>query len=86
MQSGSHPDVGRAIERFPEAWQADDDTLRGTGARLRSPGLRGRIGAHCAGVEAVYRLRDLTRLGRPTPVVGAASSLEGGIDPGVIAR
>ena len=47
------------------------------------------LGAHCTGIEAVYRLREVAGLSRKTAVVGAVGSsfsLEGGIDPLALAR
>ena len=47
------------------------------------------IGAHCTGLEAVYRLRDLAQMDRDRCVVGAVGasySLAEGIRPGVLAR
>jgi 7,8-dihydropterin-6-yl-methyl-4-(beta-D-ribofuranosyl)aminobenzene 5'-phosphate synthase len=47
------------------------------------------LGAHCTGVEAVYRLRDLAGLNRRTCMVGAVGatySLDKGIDPLRIAK
>ena len=47
------------------------------------------MGAHCTGIEAVYRLRARAGLSRATAVVGAVGAsfeLGKGIDPGQIAR
>jgi 7,8-dihydropterin-6-yl-methyl-4-(beta-D-ribofuranosyl)aminobenzene 5'-phosphate synthase len=47
------------------------------------------MGAHCTGIEAVYRLRQLAGLSRQTAVVGAvgASYTHGkGFDATVLAR
>ena len=60
-----------------------------TAAKLKEFGLAHLIGAHCTGVEAVYRLREVAGLSRKTAVVGAVGSsfsLEGGIDPLDLAR
>lgn len=53
---------------------ADDATLEWTGHRLRGFGVRYLLGAHCTGLEAVYRLRSLLGLSRATAVVGAVGS------------
>jgi 7,8-dihydropterin-6-yl-methyl-4-(beta-D-ribofuranosyl)aminobenzene 5'-phosphate synthase len=68
---------------------ADDATLDWTAAQFRRFGVRELIGAHCTGIEAVYRLRSQARLDRSTAVVGAVGAswqLGRGIDPGQLAR
>jgi 7,8-dihydropterin-6-yl-methyl-4-(beta-D-ribofuranosyl)aminobenzene 5'-phosphate synthase len=68
---------------------ATDDQLAWTAARLKDAGLVHLLGAHCTGVEAVYRLRDLVNLSRSTAVVGAVGAsftLGPGIDPLALAR
>ena len=53
---------------------ADDATLESTGDKLKAFGLRYLLGAHCTGLEAVYRLRTMLGLTRKTAVVGAVGS------------
>lgn len=53
---------------------ANDATLEWTGSKLREFGLQQLLGAHCTGIEAVYRLRALVGLTRSTAVVGAVGS------------
>ena len=53
---------------------ADDATLEWTGSKLKAFGLRYLLGAHCTGLEAVYRLRTMLGLTRKTAVVGAVGS------------
>ncbi|HTQ55630.1 MAG TPA: MBL fold metallo-hydrolase [Bryobacteraceae bacterium] len=68
---------------------ASDDTLAWTAAKLKDFGLQNFLGAHCTGIEAVYRLRQLIGLTRKTAAVGAVGggfTLSGGLDPGAIAR
>ena len=68
---------------------ASDDTLSWTAGRMKALGVRYLLGAHCTGIEAVYRLRDLAGLTRTTAVVGAvgATYTHGkGIDPTALAR
>jgi 7,8-dihydropterin-6-yl-methyl-4-(beta-D-ribofuranosyl)aminobenzene 5'-phosphate synthase len=68
---------------------ADDATLEWTASKLRESGVQHLLGAHCTGIEAVYRLRALAGLGRMTAVVGAVGSsftLSKGIDALVLAR
>ena len=68
---------------------ASDETLTWTAAKLKEFGVRYLMGAHCTGIEAVYRMRQLAGLGRQTAVVGAvgASYTHGkGFDATVLAR
>ena len=68
---------------------ADDAHLDWTAQQLHAFGLENLIGAHCTGIEAVYRLRDKAGLGRKTAVVGAVGAkfeLGKGIDPVRLAR
>jgi 7,8-dihydropterin-6-yl-methyl-4-(beta-D-ribofuranosyl)aminobenzene 5'-phosphate synthase len=70
-------------------YDQDDDKLAWTAAKLREFGLRHLLGAHCTGIEAVYRLRQLGELDRRTCVVSAVGSsfaLDKGIDPLNLAR
>jgi 7,8-dihydropterin-6-yl-methyl-4-(beta-D-ribofuranosyl)aminobenzene 5'-phosphate synthase len=63
---------------------ADEKSLAWTAERMREAGVRHLLGAHCTGLEAVYRLRALLPLDRATAVVGAVGSSyssSGGIDP-----
>jgi len=53
---------------------ATDANLEWTAGRLREFGLQHLLGAHCTGIEAVYRLRSLLGLTRRTAVVGAVGS------------
>ncbi len=53
---------------------ATDATIEWTAGKLREFGLQHLLGAHCTGIEAVYRLRDLVGLTRKTAVVGAVGS------------
>src|SRR5580658_7285433 len=70
-------------------YQASDETLAWTASKLKEFGLQNLLGAHCTGIEAVYRLRQLTGLDRKTAAVGAVGggfNLATGVDPGSIAR
>ena len=53
---------------------ADDSVLEWTGSKLKEFGLRYLLGAHCTGLEAVYRIRGMLGLTRSTAVVGAVGS------------
>ena len=68
---------------------ASDEHLSWTAQNLAEHGVENFIGAHCTGLEPVYRFRDLTRLSRSSSVVGAVGatfSLSDGLQPGYIAR
>ena len=53
---------------------ATDDQLAWTAERLKAAGIRHLLGAHCTGIEAVFRLRQLAGLTRRDAVVGAVGS------------
>ena len=53
---------------------ATDDQLAWTAGRLKAVGIRHLLGAHCTGIEAVFRLRQLAGLTRRDAVVGAVGS------------
>jgi 7,8-dihydropterin-6-yl-methyl-4-(beta-D-ribofuranosyl)aminobenzene 5'-phosphate synthase len=68
---------------------APDSTLAWTAARLRAVNLGYLLGAHCTGIEAVFRIRELAALGRKRAVVAAVGSsfdASKGIDPLSLAR
>jgi 7,8-dihydropterin-6-yl-methyl-4-(beta-D-ribofuranosyl)aminobenzene 5'-phosphate synthase len=70
-------------------YQLDDEKLQWTASKLREFGLGTFLGAHCTGIEAVYRMRQLTGLDRKRCAVGAVGAvydLDKGLDPGSIAR
>jgi 7,8-dihydropterin-6-yl-methyl-4-(beta-D-ribofuranosyl)aminobenzene 5'-phosphate synthase len=70
-------------------FELDDERLAWTGDRLRDAQVENLVGAHCTGIEAVYRLRERIGLARPTAVVGAVGAtfeLGRGIDPLPLAR
>ena len=70
-------------------FNATDEHMAWTAEKLKSFGLRNFWGAHCTGIETVYRMRQLTGLGRRESVVGAVGAtfrLDRGIEPGAIAR
>ncbi|HKU61128.1 MAG TPA: MBL fold metallo-hydrolase [Gemmatimonadales bacterium] len=63
---------------------ASDSALAWTATRLRSAHLGYLLGAHCTGIEAVYRIRELADLDRKRAVVAAIGSsfdASKGIDP-----
>ena len=70
-------------------FNAKEETLVWTAAKLRDFGVDHFIGAHCTGIETVWRLRQDLRLDRARCVVGAVGQtfeLGRGIDPRTIAK
>jgi 7,8-dihydropterin-6-yl-methyl-4-(beta-D-ribofuranosyl)aminobenzene 5'-phosphate synthase len=68
---------------------ADEKHLGWTASQLKTFGVQELVGAHCTGVEAVYRIRELAGLSRNTCMVGAVGasySLDQGINPLRIAK
>ena len=67
----------------------DDRGLDWTADKLKALGVRHLMGAHCTGLEAVYRIRQRAGLDRGSCIVGAVGasfSLAKGFDPLRIAR
>ena len=70
-------------------FRASEETLTWTAAKMREFGVANFIGAHCTGIETVFRLRSEIGLTRATCVIGAVGSsfeLGRGIEPGTIAK
>ena len=70
-------------------FEASDATLAWTAEKLRGFGVENLLGAHCTGIEATYKLRQLLGLKRETAAVaavGARFKLGEPMDPGRIAR
>jgi 7,8-dihydropterin-6-yl-methyl-4-(beta-D-ribofuranosyl)aminobenzene 5'-phosphate synthase len=68
---------------------ATDQQLDWTADKLKGFGVSYLIGAHCTGIEAVYRIRQKLDLPRHSAVVGAVGAsfvLGEGIHPGKIAQ
>jgi 7,8-dihydropterin-6-yl-methyl-4-(beta-D-ribofuranosyl)aminobenzene 5'-phosphate synthase len=68
---------------------ASAQTLEWTAARLKENKVSVLLGAHCTGIEAVFRLREFGGLTRRTAVVGAVGAsfdLAKGIDPLAVAQ
>jgi len=55
-------------------FNATDQALAWTGAKLKSYRLENLLAGHCTGIKATYRLRESTGLSRKTAVVSAAGS------------
>lgn len=69
--------------------RASDETLAWTAGKLREFGVENFIGAHCTGIETVFRFRASLALDRAHCVVGAVGQtfdLGRGIDARVIAQ
>lgn len=70
-------------------FRASDEQLDWTGDEFRQFKVANLLGAHCTGIEAVYRLRQRAGLTRRTAVVGAVGStftLDEGIAAGALAQ
>jgi 7,8-dihydropterin-6-yl-methyl-4-(beta-D-ribofuranosyl)aminobenzene 5'-phosphate synthase len=70
-------------------FQLDDEHLKWTASKLRNFGIENFLGAHCTGIEATYRIRELCGLSRKTAAVAAVGggfTLGEGIHPGNISR
>jgi 7,8-dihydropterin-6-yl-methyl-4-(beta-D-ribofuranosyl)aminobenzene 5'-phosphate synthase len=68
---------------------ASDEQLDWTGDEFKQFKVANLLGAHCTGIEAVYRLRQRAGLTRKTAVVGTVGStftLDKGIVAGVLAQ
>jgi 7,8-dihydropterin-6-yl-methyl-4-(beta-D-ribofuranosyl)aminobenzene 5'-phosphate synthase len=68
---------------------ASDATVDWTGDKMKGFGVQYLIGAHCTGIESVFRLRDRLGLDRKRAVVGAVGAdftLGEGIHPGELAQ
>ncbi len=68
---------------------ASDETLAWTAGKLKDARLAYLLGAHCTGIEAVFRLRQALGLARKAAVVGAVGAsftLGQGIDPRALAQ
>jgi 7,8-dihydropterin-6-yl-methyl-4-(beta-D-ribofuranosyl)aminobenzene 5'-phosphate synthase len=83
------PSPAYAVVGGLHLFAATDETLAWTAERLRTAGLAYLLGAHCTGIEAVFRIRQLAGLGRRSAVVAAVGSsfdLARGIDPLALAQ
>jgi 7,8-dihydropterin-6-yl-methyl-4-(beta-D-ribofuranosyl)aminobenzene 5'-phosphate synthase len=70
-------------------FQLDDERLKWTAGKLKEFGVENFLGAHCTGIEATYRIRELCGLSRKTAAVtavGGGFTLGEGIHPGSIAK
>jgi len=89
--------VGNHFDRRPvvaviggiHLFAATDEQVDWTADKMKSAGVRYLVGAHCTGIESLYRLRSRIGLTRQTAVVGAVGAdftLGEGIHPGRVAR
>lgn len=68
---------------------ASDEQVNWTGDKMKEFKVANLLGAHCTGLEAVYRLRERAGLTRKSAVVasiGSTFTLAEGIHPGVLAK
>jgi 7,8-dihydropterin-6-yl-methyl-4-(beta-D-ribofuranosyl)aminobenzene 5'-phosphate synthase len=68
---------------------ADDETLDWTAGKLVDIGVENFVGAHCTGIEPVYRFRELVDLGRGHSTVGAVGgrfTLDDGVSATALTR
>jgi 7,8-dihydropterin-6-yl-methyl-4-(beta-D-ribofuranosyl)aminobenzene 5'-phosphate synthase len=68
---------------------ATDDQLNWTADKMKDFRVAHLVGAHCTGIEAVYRIRERLALPRAAAVVGTVGStfvLGEGIHPGQLAK
>jgi len=68
---------------------ATDQQLSWTADKLKGFGVSYLVGAHCTGIESVYRIRQSLGLSRQSAVVGAVGAtfvLGEGIHPGLLAQ
>ncbi|MEZ5418906.1 MAG: MBL fold metallo-hydrolase [Vicinamibacterales bacterium] len=80
--------VHAAIGGF-HLFAASDDTLAWTAAKLKDARVQYFLGAHCTGIESVFRIRQALNLPRRAAVVGAVGAsftLGQGIDPKPLAQ
>jgi 7,8-dihydropterin-6-yl-methyl-4-(beta-D-ribofuranosyl)aminobenzene 5'-phosphate synthase len=73
------------VHLFPAA----DQQVDWTADRLKGFGLSYLVGAHCTGIESVYRIRQRLGLSRQSAVVGSVGAtfvLGEGIHPGLLAQ
>jgi 7,8-dihydropterin-6-yl-methyl-4-(beta-D-ribofuranosyl)aminobenzene 5'-phosphate synthase len=89
-----------AHEQFPDApvqaiigglhlFPASDEQLNWTADKMKDFKVAHLMGAHCTGIEAVYRIRERLGLPRASAVVGTVGStfiLGEGIHPGQLAQ
>ena len=68
---------------------ASDDALAWTAGKMKAFGVQQVLGAHCTGIEAVFRIREGIGLPRAACLVGAVGAsfdLASGISPGRLAQ
>jgi 7,8-dihydropterin-6-yl-methyl-4-(beta-D-ribofuranosyl)aminobenzene 5'-phosphate synthase len=79
----------KAVVGGVHLFAASDDHLAWTAGQFKAFGVQQFVGAHCTGIEAVYRIRALAGLTRETAMVGAVGatySLARGIDAVRVAK
>jgi 7,8-dihydropterin-6-yl-methyl-4-(beta-D-ribofuranosyl)aminobenzene 5'-phosphate synthase len=88
-RSAVRPAPAYAVIGGLHLFRSSDEELEWAAKKLKEFGVVHLLGAHCTGIEAVFRIRQRAALTRKTGVVGAIGSsfsLDGGIDPLALAR
>ena len=70
-------------------FNASDDQVNWTADEFKQFKVANLLGAHCTGIEAVYRLRDRAGMSRKSAAVGTVGStfsLTDGVDTGALAK
>jgi 7,8-dihydropterin-6-yl-methyl-4-(beta-D-ribofuranosyl)aminobenzene 5'-phosphate synthase len=70
-------------------YELSDEKLAWTAAKLKQYGVTQILGAHCTGIESLFKLRELMGLTKKTAVVatvGAHFDLDSGVETGSLAR
>lgn len=83
------PSPVKAVIGGLHLFAADEAHLAWTAGQLKAFGVQQLVGAHCTGIESVYRIRELVGLTRQTCMVGAVGasySLAKGITAGRVAK
>ncbi|MGQ0736893.1 MAG: MBL fold metallo-hydrolase [Acidobacteriota bacterium] len=88
-RSAIDPSPVKAIIGGMHLFAADEAHLKWTAGQFKRFGVQQLMGAHCTGIEAVYRIRELAAFTRQSCMVGAVGasySLAKGINPLRVAR
>ena len=81
-------DIYAAIGGF-HLFNKNDKEMRWTAKEIKKYGVEYFVGAHCTGIDAVYKIQKLNRMSREECAVGSVSGyfdLENGMFPGRISK
>ena len=73
-RSAIDPSPVKAVIGGLHLFAASDQHLAWTAAQLKSFGVQQLVGAHCTGIESVYRILELVGLTRDACMVGAVGA------------